>query len=350
MGNAILNRSNSMTAVSLPEHRPARNAVFGKFALTIASSWIVGPAAVLVMHLWGWGSDAILVSILLALSAGAPVQLLLNEFVAAGVVANNFRATRLQLGAVIAATFIAIWAALVSSTKLNNAEPFAFAYGAIAALTAISILLSYRVSLRYYHAVVSGAADNRFAIYVGVTPGLVTLASFLIAVVAGQPALLLLGAIVPATAQMIVLARMTSGRTAYAQRDDLAPAPVTWALLIAYISAMIVISYATTLLRDYLAGTQQDFAALILVSLNLLGTAVISFSRASYLTSRRVAAGKAIGYTMLILIGAAALFPVSSVGSALTGLFGLQMLVVVILTIARRLSERLNHTSQADVL
>lgn len=324
--------------------------MFGKFALTILSSWIVGPAAVVVMHLLGWGSEAILISILLALSAGAPVQLLLNEFIAAGATANRVRATRVQLGIVLMATFVAIWMALASSTKLNENEPFAFAYATIAALSTVSVWLSYQVSLRYYRVVVSGAADRRFAIYVGITPGLVTLISFLIAALARQPALLLLGAIAPAIAQMIVLKQLARGQDAFVHGDISVPAPLTWRLLLGVVSAMIAVGYATTMLRDYLAGEQVGFAALILVSLNLLGTVVISFSRASYLTSGRAVAGKAISYTMLFLIVAVALLPLSSIGSALAGLFGLQLLVVVVLTIGRRFSERLTQTLKVDAV
>ena len=342
-------RAVAMTGASLSEQRPARNAVFGKFALTMLSSWIVGPAAVLVMHLWGWGSEAILISILLALSVGAPVQLLLNEFIAAGVIANTFRATRVQLGIVITVTFIAIWTALASSTKLNVNEPFAFAYATIAAFSTISVWLSYRVSLRYYRVVVSGAAERRFAIYVGITPGLVTLISFLLAAVARQPVLLLLGAIAPAVAQTFVVKQLSPDQDAFAHGDISVPAPLTWGLLFTVVSAMIAVGFATTMLRDYLAGEQAGFAALILVSLNLLGTVVISFSRASYLTSGRAVAGKAIGYTILFLIGAVALLFVSSIGSALAGLFGLQLLVVVILTIGRRFSEPPNQALKEDV-
>lgn len=328
-----------MTAVPLAEPRPALSAVFGKFALTIVSSWIVGPAAVLVAHLSGWGSNAVLVAILLALSAGAPVQLLLNEFVAAGVTANTLRATRIQLGIIIVATFFAIWAALASSIKLNSDEPFKLAYATIAALTTISIWLSYKISLRYYGAVLSGAGDNRLAIYVGITPGLVTLASFLIAITARQPMLFLLGAVAPAISQIAVLALLTPNSTSLPQREQPGPKPLAWGVLVGVVSAVIAVGYATTLLRDYLAGVQVEYAALILVSLNLLGTVMISFSRASYLTSGQLLMGKMSVFAALMLVGGAALWPFSTISSALVTLIALQLLVALILSIGRALSS-----------
>lgn len=337
-----------MTSIGTRQNQPELNSVFTNFALTIMSSWIVGPTGVLLMHVWGWGSNAILVSILLALGAGSPVQLLLNEFVAAGATANSFRATRLQVGGVMIATAFSIWWALISSTKLNDAEPFAFCYAVIALLTATSIWLSYRISLRYYRSVMSGATGKRASIYVGITPGLVTLASFLIAASVGKPVLLLVGAIMPAVAQMIILNRLTTDKTAPENGTKAKPAtlnPVNPVLLIVVVAAMIAVGFATTIVRDYLAGEQADFAALILVSLNLLGTVVISFSRALYLTSGRALAGRIASYTLIVLFAAIILLPVSSVASALVGLFGLQMMIVTILATGRRFSDAQHHLS-----
>ncbi len=325
-----------------PRHQsPELKLLFGKFLLTLMSSWIVGPAGVLFLHFWGWGDSPVLIALLLALSAGAPVQLLLNEFVAPGAIAGSFVARPVQVAGVLAATFAAIWFALLASNEVHGGSPFAMAYPLLAVLTTASIWLSYRISLRYYAGIMSGKVGHRAAIYVGIAPGLTTLGVFVLAALAGTPNLLLAAGILPAIVQILILRQVAPGpdmpeaRSFETQIGTNRPG-LRHIILLVMASLLIAIGIGSTVLRDAIASWQQSYAALILVSLNLMGTIVISFSRAVYLSSGtdfQKATGSA---AVIFTFAAVVVYSTSNIASALMALFALQFLVVTVLALGRR--------------
>jgi hypothetical protein len=340
MSETVDNSERVIAVPNAPEHPSSElKTLFSKFLLTLLSSWIVGPAGVLFLHFWGWGNNPVLISLLLALSAGAPVQLLLNEFVAPGATAGNFLPNRIQIGTVLAVTFVAIWLALLSSDEVHDGGPFSLAYPILAMLTALSIWLSYRISLHYYSAVLARKVGHRAAICVGIIPGATTLAVFALVALVGNPNLLVIAGILPAIFQFIVLRQMAPEPPLGAP-TDYQPQGLRYAILFGMALLLIGVGVGSTVVRDSIASTQQSYAALILVSLNLIGTLVISLSRATYLStgnsfgkmSGRMAFGLAIAAALSLLF--------SELSSAFFFLFALQFFVVVILAIGRNYVQK----------
>ncbi len=335
------NKSTS-TGVRMHQNLPELQSLFSKFLATLVSSWVVGPAGVLFLHFWGWGSSSILIALLLALSAAAPIQLLLNEFVAPGAVAGKFYVGRFQILIIIAATFLAIWLALVSSRVVPGGGLATPTYFGLALFASISVWLSYRTSLDYYRAVVSGDVGHQGAIYVGLIPGVSTLMIFAVAALTNNPEILVMAAILPAIAQSIFLKNFPVAATIHGDANGVNHLMLAHTTLIVMALSLIAIGFGSALLRDTIAGHEQDYAALILVSLNLFGTLVNSFSRAAYISSGK-SFGSASGVAVVILLLCAAFsFDFSRVVSAFLALFALQFLIVIILAIGRANAHALN--------
>jgi hypothetical protein len=308
--------------------------------LTIFSSWIVGPTGVLFLHHLGWGADPMLTSILLALSAAAPIQLLLNEFVAAGATARNFFVSRVQMSMLMVLTVVVINLALTSSNKINGEEPFYFAYLSIALLTALSIWISYYTSVAFYTAVISGATSPKQAILIGSAPGILTLASFVIASLRQEPSLLLLGAILPAIGQL-VLSKFLLGRLGQTNLESSRrPIKLHNCVLATMAGTLMVIGFASTMLRDYLASAQTSYAAVILTGINLTGTLVMSFSRTLYLAAGRSLGKEPAMILLLFVVAAFATFSVLPHLSALAAILALQIAVVLILGAGRTIGAQ----------
>lgn len=320
-------------SVRMRQNLPQLQSVFSKFLATLVSSWVVGPAGVFFLHFWGWGSNPILIALLLAFSAAAPIQLLLNEFVAPGAVAGKFYPSRLQIVLIISCTALAIWIALGSSRVIVGGGPLAPPYLGLAVFTSLSVWLSYRTSLRYYDAVSEGGASHLVAVYVGLIPGLVTLFIFGLAVVANNPIFLLGASVLPAAAQLLftkVCAPASTKECGIAQKRILSHLPL---LIMGFI--LVGVGIGSALLRDMLSGYKQEYAALILVSLNVFGTLANSLSRAAYLSSGQ-SFGKPAGFTtVILLLSAAFIYAYSNIAGALLALLGLQFLVVTVLAMGR---------------
>lgn len=309
--------------------------VFSKFLATLVSSWVVGPAGVLFLHFWGWGSNPILIALLLALSAAAPIQLLLNEFVAPGAVAGKFYVGRFQILLIIAATFLAIWFALISSHVVPGGDDAASVYIGLATFASISVWLSYRISLQYFQAVVTGNVGHRGAIYVGLIPGASTVVIFALAAFTNLPEILVLAALLPAIAQIMFLNNFPGTTNIEGDANGVDHLMLAHTTLVVMALLLIGIGFGSALLRDSIASQQQEYAAVILVSLNLFGTLINSFSRAAYISSGK-SFGKLAGLVVALLLTSAALLSHSnSAVSAFLALFALQFLIVMILAVGR---------------
>lgn len=330
------------TGVRMHQNLPELQSLFSKFLATLVSSWVVGPAGVLFLHFWGWGSSPVLIALLLALSAAAPIQLLLNEFVAPGAVAGKFYVGPFQILIIIAATFLAIWLALVSSRVVPGGGLATPTYFGLALFASISVWLSYRISLHYYRAVISGDVGHQGAIYVGLIPGVSTLMIFAVAALTNNPEILVMAAILPSIAQSIFLKTFPVTATNHGDANSVNHLMLAHTTLIVMALSLIAIGFGSALLRDTIASREQDYAALILVSLNLFGTLVNSFSRAAYISSGK-SFGSASGLAVAILLICSAFsFDSSKVVSAFLALFALQFLIVIILAIGRANAHALN--------
>lgn len=333
------------TRVRMHQNLPELQSLFSKFLATLVSSWVVGPAGVLFLHFWGWGSSPILIALLLALSAAAPIQLLLNEFVAPGAVAEKFYVGRFQILIIIAATFLAIWLALDSSRVVPGGGLATTTYFGLAVFASISVWLSYRISLNYYRAVVLGVVGHQRAIYVGLIPGVSTLMVFVVAALTNNPEILAMAAILPAVAQSIFLKSFSITATIHGDANGIKHLMLAHTTLVVMALSLIAIGFGSALLRDTIASHEQDYAALILVGLNLFGTLVNSFSRAAYMSSGK-SFGTASGMAVAILLLCAAFsFDFSRVVSAFLALFALQFLIVIILAIGRANAHASNFTT-----
>ena len=335
---------NTPTAIGVRMHQnlPELQSLFSKFLATLVSSWVVGPAGVLFLHFWGWGSSPVLIALLLALSAAAPIQLLLNEFIAPGAVAGKFFVGRFQILLIIVATFLAIWFALVSSHVVPGGGFATPIYFGLAVFASISVWLSYCTSLHYYRAVVSGDVGHKGAIYVGLIPGVSTLMIFAAAALTNTPEILAMAAVLPAIAQFAFLKNFPITTTIQADANGVNHLMLSPAMLVVMALALIAIGFGNALLRDTIAGHEQDYAALILVSLNLFGTLVNSFSRAAYISTGKsfgTVSGIAVG---ILLLCAVFSFDYSREVSAFLAMFALQFLIVIILAIGRANAHALN--------
>lgn len=318
--------------------------LFGKFLLAILSSWIVGPAGVIFLHFWGWGDNPKLIAVLLALSAGAPIQLLLNEFIAPSATTNTFFASKRQIAAIVMATMVAIWFALITSNKVHGEEPSLLAYPTLAFLAGASIWLSYHISLRFFRDVIHDKVSHQYAILIGATPGLTMLFIFASAALMQRPYVLLGAAILPAIAQLLILRTIAPKEDAPENKESHVNKPELGHVTILTMTALlIVIGICSTIVRDYIASWQQSYAAILLVSLNLMGTIVISLSRAVYLSSgqgfEKIAGMTTIGLTLI----AATIFPFSKMAGALMAIFAMQFLIVTVLAAGRKSMSRQDY-------
>lgn len=310
-------------------------AMLRRFMIAIMSSWVTGPLGALYLHHIGWGDDTTAIAILLALSAGAPVQLLMNEFVAAGIAAGHFAIRIRQLAMMFAATALSTTFALLYEPGLSRDGSMMLLTIAPALLTTVSIFLSFGVSIRFYRSVIQGASSQTAAAAIGMTPGLLMLASFMIAGTTGAPRLMLIAAIVPATVQFLVAWWVLPAFPAISR------AAGTRALddLTLYGLAMVLglAGLASALLRASIANIFTGYGVLVLAALNLAGTTVIALSRSRFLHTGRTAASAMAMAAIALASLALPLFLASEVLAILVLIFSLQLAVVSAINFARQL-------------
>lgn len=262
------------------------------FVVSIAASWFASPLGVFFLHRQGYGDDPHLISLLIALSASAPFQLLFNEYVAAQASRTGQRPNLPQMGAVLGAQIVVTM--VVSATfgeatgRLDAAERLA-----LSLLLAMSTLLSYRIALRYYGLTLRGETNIFLSAAIGATPGLVMLSVFIVAGMTRFSEVILLGALLPTIAQYILVHRLGSSTTKMLAR------PLRWTVFGGAIFGLGVIAAGNAIVRGEIGFLNHRFAALILTALNLVGTVVLMTGRARYLVG-----GGQFGWRLGILAAA----------------------------------------------
>ncbi len=302
------------------------------FGLSALSSWLVGPLGVLYLHKIGWGNNPNLLSIILAFSTLAPLQLLLNEFIATVVIKGKYKIPRIDL------LVIAIIASVGVVVSIRSARYMEFGIEIIilSLLTSLSIILSFEVSVRFFSGVMYTKISRLFSSIVGSIPGLSMLIIYVIAGLFQQDRIIFLASILPALAQGLVVVVILPQTKAFERiPSDHGPLPRT--LLYGMLVSLFGIGIITSMVRSQIAAIDVQYSALILISLNLLGTVVVMISRSIYLSTDRDYL-KSTGIITVIL-GLASLLSVSIADSLskLLWVATLSMSVVTILAVGRRL-------------
>jgi hypothetical protein len=324
----------------------ARPALFKRFSLAMLSSWVTGPLGAAYLYWVGWGGEPLIIVTLLAISAVAPIQLMMNEFVAAGRAAGRFR--------VSASSHIYLFLASVAASLLalrgfgdRSAIPYlspAIIFASVGA--ALSALLSYSIASRFYAAVLHGRASPKASVLVGSTPGLVTLICFAVAGASGTAALALSAAIMPAIVQQILTLALIPGSAQMARRSDIVlnPAP-----LLGTVVLLGIAGWATGFLRGHIAERAGDLGAIALVFVNMLGTTVIMISRSNYLSDGQGGAGWSL--KVALALGAGSAFSIGPFPAAafLLAIFSVQLLVAAIISAARTIAHRDDRNSDRQV-
>ena len=258
-----------------------------RFLITLVSSWVVTPLAVLTAHWLGVANESLMIMLLLGLGAGAPFQLLLNESIATQLAGHPSSGSQKTIAVICGAQALSCSGMLLFGSEQNFPVPETIA---ASLLLAISTATSFKSAVIYYQLATRSTISNAQSMAVGGLPGLVSLlifASYGIARAAELevlPEFLLLAAIAPALAQYALLLSLAGRRHAGPSGAMLqSPSHVLWAAL----CAIILLSLGSTALRDFIAASNASFAALIIVGLNSLASIVNVVTRAAFLQSSK---------------------------------------------------------------
>jgi hypothetical protein len=332
-------RANVTQAASAPS-------LFKRFLLVAASSWVVGPLGAIFLHSVGWGDEPHVIAVLLAITAGGPLQIMLNEFVATGVAAERFSVSVAQYASIFGLVLITVLLALLNSKDdvLTGTAPALL--WLISALTAASLLLSCILSARLYRCLMRGHTDTLAIITIGAVPGFTVLLSFFAAVAVNIPELALLAAIAPAICQLICTWRFIPLAAPSAIVGQ--PQAVLRTSVVLGVSAFLAaIGWAITSARADLLLFFPGYGVITLACLNVLGATILIASRSRYVTSGEAKVLQPLAISVALIIGGFALENFYGPASLVLIITGLQFAVAAGVALARNLGAgRVQSLSQ----
>jgi hypothetical protein len=318
----------------------ARYLMVRGFLLSVLSSWLISPLGVYLLQVLGLGSDPYLVLTLLSISASAPFQLLFNECLATGVANGRFQLSKVQLVLLIGAQIlVCIISVFFSLSEAAFGIPL-YAYLIVTLFSATSTILSYNSAIRYYALTVAGVLDHWQPILVGALPGVVTITFYIIIGFVKKYAeinlnhLFLLSAIIPAVLQLIFIVFLSKNASKIiSASNSLKPSNSYLLLLVVLLSAGAALS---TMLRQRIAFSHVDYAAMIIVCLNMVGTIIVLLGRVEYFfnTSNKRHIGLLVGGIFIGTLGLAISY-YSDLAAELLIFFSLQLIIASIVTYFR---------------
>jgi hypothetical protein len=305
-----------------------------KFLLAMCSAWVVGPLGVLYLYVIGWGGNTVLIATLLAASAIAPIQLMMNEFLATGLAAGHFRASHIQLvGLFILA--VSVCAAGLWSEASVSVDPLIKCI--IALFWGVTVMLSYGTAFLFYRAIAAGKLSGTLSGFIAAVPGITTCLVYIAASELQRDDILAGSILLPALAQFAFMAWLAraDGDIGIRPVGDTATVPI--ALLARMVLSLGLCGIITVVLRNAITASSGSYAALLLVGLNMVGTSIITFARSAYLTHGRSNVATLFLVAASIAVLGALLIPWSKALFLLGEFLALQMAVAGTISIGRKL-------------
>jgi hypothetical protein len=317
----------------------------GLFA-TVFASWLVAPLGVIVLHFTGLGSDPLLVAILIALSVGAPFQILTNEFLAVGH-AKGTHQTPVPLLLLLmilhaGASFTAL--SLTQNTQWHVAVvPDVLV---IVSLITLNLLMSY-YSVTYYTALLLKARVSQPQSWLnGGLPGVITLCLYSITAVTGWSIFLFAALVLPGLVHLVYFKILYVHH--HWESEDFVksapPKPIVINILVAGI-LLSTTTYIGSVIRVHSIEIFPEYSGIILIFISIIGTIIFTVTRLFYLRSDDIRSNTVIMSTFLFFfLLTILLFYESSKIYLFTFLVAIQIITVLIVVSLRWLSERQGHS------
>ena len=256
---------------------------------TLFASWLVAPLGVLTLHFSGLGSDPLLVVILIALSVGAPFQLLLNEFLAVGQAKGIHHP---PVGLLVALMVLHGAASLFALTTARQTQwniPMFPDMAVIVSLISVNLLMSY-ASVRYTTSLLlRGQLSHAQSWLNGALPGILTFALYALTAWTGWRVWLFMALTLPGLAHLVYF-KIAYDREGSSSRQPKEECRVSSPSIRNIVLAGVFLMFATyvgSMLRVAAIGIVPQFSALLLVFINMLGTIALTIARLVYLSPNR---------------------------------------------------------------
>lgn len=255
---------------------------------TLFASWLVAPLGVLTLHFSGLGSDPLLVVILIALSVGAPFQLLLNEFLAVGQAKGTHHT---PVGLLVALMMLHAAASVFALTTARQTQwniPMFPDVAMIVSLISVNLLMSYFSVRCTTSLLVRGRLSHAQSWLNGALPGVMTFVLYAMTAWTEWRIWLFMALALPGLAHLIYFKIVydregSSSRTA---EERPIPSPSIRNIMLAGFVLMFA-TYVGSMLRITAIGIVPQYSALLLVVINMVGTVALTIARLVYLSPTR---------------------------------------------------------------
>jgi hypothetical protein len=277
--------------------------MLNSFLLTIFSSWIISPLAILVAYLFNVANNLEIVLVLLCIGACAPFQLVMNECIAAAETQGRFNASHHQIALILLTQAISCFATLM----LLTTQYFPIFYIIIVVfLLAVSTFLSREISTIFYRLVLKSSIKYNQLILVGIIPGSTCLLLYFFYSVAESVFnltavyLILISTCLPAIIQLKYLKyiyKNTEIHSGFKESSILQSPSMSW--LLTTLVAVSTLTIFATLLREFISIMRPNYISIILVSLNITLSLVNTLTRVLFLSGLKYGQKKFLGMALV---------------------------------------------------
>lgn len=318
--------------------------MLGRFMLTLMSSWIVNPLGILVAQGYGVANSPTIILVLLATGVCVPFQLLMNECIAAAESRGQGQLGRLQIGLLLSIQAAAC-AATIYFLSLQSFP--ALTITVVVIFLAISTMLSYLVSLKYYRLVTQNAVSKQNAVVIGVIPGVTSLLLYLAYSLAASrlpqtaAGFIVVSALLPSLVQWLYLQTFKDGAAPISHVSEAVLPKLDRGWLFVTVVALVLLAAGSTRLRETVAHLSVNHVALLLVALNSMLSLINTTTRAAFLNNAGSGNQRPLGVVALAMIIAGLL--AASVGwqaAPLFALIAMHLAIAWVIEAARRILIR----------
>ena len=306
---------------------------------TVLASWMVAPLGVLTLHFSGMGSDPVLIAILVALSVGAPFQILINEFLAVG---NAGSAHETPNGLIAVLMAMHAIAGIVALTTTNNTQwqlallPNGLT---IVALVTFNLILSY-FSVKYYTVLlIKGEIGIYKSIINGSVTGVVTFIILLFASISEYKIWLYMSIFVPGVFHFIYFRIMFLKKINQNIKSKKSISPLLAFYVLVFGLLLSVITYFSSQIRIMIIEIIPEFSAITLVLINMVGTVFFTISRIDFISGKNGSVNIYINiYSIFIIIVSVLLFILNFKYFAFPAMMLLQIMSVYAIILLRKIT------------
>lgn len=321
----------------LPKSSGRRNYLTKGLFTTVLASWMVAPLGVLTLHFSGMGSDPVLIAILVALSVGAPFQILTNEFLAVGNAGGAHKASNGLIAALMVMHAIAGTAAL-TTTNYTQWQLALVPNGlVIVSLVTVNLLLSY-LSVQYYiELLIKGNIDVKQSIINGSITGLVTFIIFIFAAISGSRTWLYMSIFVPGILHFFYFRILfLKKRNEIFKSTDLLVSPSGFFVLF-FGLLLSIITYFSSYIRITIIDIFPEYSALTLVAINMVGTVFFTIFKIDFISDKNGIGNIFINiYAIFLIFITVLLFIIENKYFAFPAMMLLQIMSVYAIILLRR--------------